>query len=66
MELIAKHEHNLAQQRAMLESVRTQLVEVRDTVGALGPLVSQSREPPNCVPFVVQRQMLGGSDVRKL
>ena len=32
LELIAKHEHNLPQQRAMLESVRTQLVEVRETV----------------------------------
>ena len=46
LELIAKHEH-LAQQRAMLESVRTQLAEVRDTVGALGALVSETREPPD-------------------
>ena len=46
LELIAKHEHNLAQQRAMLESVRTQLAEVRDTVGALRALVSETREPP--------------------
>ena len=39
LELIAKHEHNLAQ--------RTQLAEVRDTVGALGAFVSETREPPN-------------------
>ena len=45
--LIAKHEHNLAQQRAMLVSVRTQLAEVPDTVGALRALVSESREPQN-------------------
>ena len=45
--MIAKHEHNLAQQKAMLESVRTQLAEVRDTVGALRALVSETREPPN-------------------
>ena len=31
----------------MLESVRTQLAEVRDTVGALRALVSETREPPN-------------------
>ena len=37
----------MAQQRAMLESVRTQLAEVRDAVGALRALVSESREPPN-------------------
>ena len=47
LELIAKRGHNLAQQKAMLESVRTQLAEVRDTVGALGASVSESREPPN-------------------
>ena len=47
MRLLAKHEHNLAQQKAMLESVRTQLAEVRDTVGALRALVSETREPPN-------------------
>ena len=47
LELIAKHEHNLAQLRAMLESVRTQLAEVRDTVGALRALVSETREPSN-------------------
>ena len=29
--MIAKHEHNLAQQKAMLETVRTQFAEVRDT-----------------------------------
>ena len=45
--MIAKHEHNLAQQKAMLESVRTQLAEVRDTVGALRALVSETREPSN-------------------
>ena len=45
LEMIAKHEHN--QQKAMLESVRTQLAEVRDTVGALRALVSETREPPN-------------------
>ena len=44
--MIAKHEHNLAQQKAMLESVRTQLAEVRDTVGALRALVSETKEPP--------------------
>ena len=47
LEMIAKHEHNLAQQRAMLETVRTQLAEVRDTVGALRALVSETREPSN-------------------
>ena len=46
LELIAKQEHNLAQQKAMLESVRTQLAEVRDTVGALRALVSETKEPP--------------------
>ena len=46
LEMIAKHEHNLAQQKAMLESVRTQLAEVRDTVGALRALVSETKEPP--------------------
>ena len=46
LEMIAKHEHNLTQQKAMLESVRTRLAEVRDTVGALGALVSETREPP--------------------
>ena len=45
--MIAKHEHNLAQQKAMLETVRTQLAEVWDTVGALRALVSETREPPN-------------------
>ena len=45
--MIAKHEHNLAQQQAMLETVVTQLAEVRDTVGALRALVSETREPPN-------------------
>ena len=44
LDSIAKHEHNLAQQSAMLESVRTQLAEVRDTVGALRALVSETRE----------------------
>ena len=44
--MIAKHEHNLAQQEAMLDSVRTQLAEVRDTVGALRALVSETMEPP--------------------
>ena len=39
-------EHNLAQQKAMLETVRTQLAEVRDTVGALRALVSETKEPP--------------------
>ena len=34
--MIAKHEHNVAQQKAMLESVRSQLAEVRDTVGSEG------------------------------
>ena len=43
LEMIAKHEHNLAQQKAMLESVRSQLAEVRDTVGALRALVSERR-----------------------
>ena len=43
LELIAKREHNLAQQRAMLESVRTQLAEVLDTVGALRALVSETK-----------------------
>ena len=47
LEMIAKHEHNLAQQKAMLETVRTQLAEVRDTVCALRALVSETREPPN-------------------
>ena len=47
LEMIAKHEHNLAQQKAMLETVRTQLAEVRDTVGALRALVSETTEPPN-------------------
>ena len=46
LELIAKHEHKLAQQRAMLDSARTQLAEVRDTVGALRALVSETKEPP--------------------
>ena len=46
LEMIAKHEHNLAQQKAMLESVRSQLAEVRDTVGALTALVSETKEPP--------------------
>ena len=46
LEMIAKHEHNLAQQKAMLETVRTQLAEVRDTVGALRALVSETKEPP--------------------
>ena len=46
LEMIAKHEHNLAQQKAMLESVRSQLAEVRDTVGALRALVSETKEPP--------------------
>ena len=46
LEMIAKHEHNLAQQKAMLDSVRTQLAEVRDTVGALRALVSETKEPP--------------------
>ena len=45
-EMIAKHEHNLAQQKAMLETVRTRLAEVRDTGGALRALVSETREPP--------------------
>ena len=45
LEMIAKHEHN--QQKAMLESVRTQLAEVRETVGALRAFVSETREPPN-------------------
>ena len=40
--MIAKHEHNLAQQKAMLESVRSQLAEVRNTVGAL----TETKEPP--------------------
>ena len=31
LEMIAKHEHNLAQQKAMLETVRTQVAEVRET-----------------------------------
>ena len=44
--MIAKHEDNLAQQKAMLESVRTQLADVRDTVGALRALVSETKEPP--------------------
>ena len=44
LEMIAKHEHNLAQQKAMLESVRSQLAEVRDTVGALRALVSETKE----------------------
>ena len=35
------------QHRAMLESVRTQLAEVRDTVGALRALESETREPRN-------------------
>ena len=46
LEMIEKHEHNLAQQKRMLESVRSQLAEVRDTVGALGALVSETKEPP--------------------
>ena len=46
LEMIAKHEHNLAQQKAMLETVRTQLAEVGDTVGALRALVSETKEPP--------------------
>ena len=46
LEMIAKHEHNLAQRKAMLDSVRTQLAEVRDTVGALRALVSETKEPP--------------------
>ena len=46
LEMIAKHEHNLSQQKAMLETVRTQLAEVRDTVGALRALVSETGEPP--------------------
>ena len=46
LEMIAKHEHNLTQQKAMLESVRTQLAEVWDTVGALRALVSETKEPP--------------------
>ena len=46
LEMIAKHEHNLAQQKAMLESVRSQLAKVRDTVGALRALVSETKEPP--------------------
>ena len=46
LEMIAKHEHNLAQQKRMLESVRSQLAEVRDTVGALRALVSETKEPP--------------------
>ena len=37
----------LAQQKAMLETVRTHLAEMRDTVGALTALVSETREPPN-------------------
>ena len=44
--MIAKHEPNLAQQKAMLESVRSQVAEVRDTVGALRALVSETKEPP--------------------
>ena len=51
LEMIAKHEHNLAQQKAMLESVRSQLAEVRDTVGALRALVSETKEPP--ISFIV-------------
>ena len=31
----------------MLESVRSQLAEVRDTVGALRALVSETKEPPS-------------------
>ena len=46
LEMSAKHEHNLVQQKAMLESVRSQLAEVRDTVGALRALVSETKEPP--------------------
>ena len=46
LEMIAEHEHNLAQQKVMLESVRSQLAEVRDTVGALRALVSETKEPP--------------------
>ena len=46
LEMIAKHEHNLAQQKAMLETVRTQLAEVRAAVGALRALVSETKEPP--------------------
>ena len=46
LEMIEKHEHNLAQQKRMLESVRSQLAEVRDTVGALRALVSETKEPP--------------------
>ena len=46
LEMIAKHEHNLAQQKATLDSVRTRLAEVRDTVGALRALVSETKEPP--------------------
>ena len=46
LEMIAKHEHNLVQQKAMLDSVRTELAEVRDTVGALRALVSEPKEPP--------------------
>ena len=42
LEMIAKHEHNLVQQKAMLESVRSQLAEVRDTVVALRALVSET------------------------
>ena len=51
LEMIAKHEHNLAQQKTMLESVRSQLAEVRDTVGALRALVSETKKPP--INFVV-------------
>ena len=32
--------------KAMLESVRSQLAEVRDTVGAVRALVSETKEPP--------------------
>ena len=46
LEMIAKREHNLVQQKAMLETVRIQLAEVRDTVGALRALVSETKEPP--------------------
>ena len=59
LEMIAKHEHNSTQQKAMLESVRTQLAEVRDTVGALRALVRR-RGPVSQVAGLVSSGKVAG------
>ena len=66
LELIAKREHNLAQQRATLELVRTQLAEVRDTVGALLPWVMEASSLPLAVRKNSYRWMLLARITRRL